>query len=121
MNLTIKRFWFTDKSTIGCLYIDDIFELYTLEDVVREVKIQDETAIPEGRYKVIINWSNRFKRVLPLLLNVPNFEGIRIHTGNLPKDTSGCILVGKERGIDCLSSSRMAFNEFFPKLQKALK
>jgi hypothetical protein len=121
MNLTLKRFWFTDKSTIGVLYIDNIHESYTLEDVVREEKIQDETAIPEGKYKVIISYSQRFKRVLPELLNVPNFTGIRIHTGNLPKDTSGCILVGRERGIDCLASSQIAFNAFFPKLQKGLK
>ena len=96
MNLTLKRFWFTDKSTIGCLYIDDIFECFTLEDVVREVKIQNETAIPEGKYQVIINWSPHFKKVLPRLVNVPNFEGVLIHTGNFPKDTGGCILVGRE-------------------------
>lgn len=121
MNLLLKRFWLTNKSTIGCLYIDNIFELYTLEDVVREIKIPGETAIPEGRYNVRISYSNRFKRVLPELLDVPDFTGIRIHTGNLPQDTSGCILVGRERGIDCLSSSRIAFNEFFPKLQKGLR
>jgi hypothetical protein len=121
MNLILKRFWFTNLSTIGCLYIDDVFELYTLEDVVREEKIYGETTIPEGRYQVRISYSQRFKRVLPELLEVPNFTGIRIHTGNFPKDTEGCILVGRERGIDCLASSRIAFNEFFPKLQKALK
>lgn len=72
----------------------------TMEDVVRllrskEDKINNETAIPDGKYEVVMSYSNRFKRVLPLLLNVPYFTGVRIHRGNTDKDTEGCILVGK--------------------------
>jgi hypothetical protein len=98
MQITIKRLHKTDTSTIGELLIDGIFECYTLEDVERDVKIKGETAIPKGAYKVIINESTRFKRLLPLLLNVPNFEGVRIHSGNTNHDTEGCILVGQTRG-----------------------
>lgn len=68
-----------------------------MEDTVREKKIAGKTAIPEGTYQVIVNRSPKFKRDLPLLLDVPNFEGIRIHRGNTVKDTSGCILVGENK------------------------
>jgi hypothetical protein len=68
-----------------------------LEDTVREKKIMHKTAIPEGTYEVIVNRSPKFKRDLPRLLNVPNFEGILIHRGNTPNDTSGCILVGENK------------------------
>jgi len=74
MKLEVKRKIFTDKSTIGELYIDGVFECYTLEDTVRQgPKVFGKTAIPTGTYKVIVNMSNRFKRLLPLLVNVPEF------------------------------------------------
>ena len=82
MHLVLKRQPSTSKSTSGALSIDGKFECFTLEDVVRAKKSAGQTAIPAGTYKVIINQSNRFKRLLPLLLNVPGFEGVRIHTGN---------------------------------------
>ena len=108
--------------TIGKLYIDDIFECFTLEDIIRDVKIKGETAIPYGKYKVIINQSIRFKRALPLLLNVPNFEGIRIHTGNKTADTEGCILVGTMRTKDgMVLNSKIAFDKLFPKMVLAAK
>jgi len=119
MNITVKRLHRTKNSTIGELFIDGKFECYTLEDVEREVKIKSETAIAKGKYKVIINQSNRFKRLLPLLLNVPNFEGVRIHSGNSNHNTEGCILVGKTRSIDYIGSSRVAFNSLFKKMQLA--
>lgn len=109
------------RSTIGKLYINNIFECYTLEDVERKEKIKNETAIPKGTYTVIITKSNRFKRDLPLLLNVLNFEGIRIHSGNTNHDTEGCILVGKTRGVDIVNKSKIAFNSLFSKLQIAYK
>ena len=59
----------------------------------------NETAIPEGVYEVIVNVSAKFKRKLPLLLDVPYFTGIRIHRGNTDKDTSGCILVGENKQL----------------------
>jgi len=98
MKIEVKRIHRTEKSTIGEMYVDGVFQCYTLEDKEREVKIKSETAIPKGTYDVIINMSNRFKKEMPLLLKVPNFEGVRIHSGNTNHDTEGCILVGKTRG-----------------------
>lgn len=120
MKLEIKRLHKTDNSTIGELTIDGKFECYTLEDKEREfVKIKGETAIPKGTYKVIINQSNRFKRLLPLLIDVPNFEGVRIHAGNSNHDTEGCILVGQNRSVDYITKSRKAFESLFKKMQGA--
>jgi hypothetical protein len=119
MKLLLKRLHKTENSTIGELYIDGKFECYTLEDKEREVKIKCETAIPKGEYKVIINQSNRLKRLLPLLLNVPNFEGVRIHAGNTNHDTEGCVLVGTTRSKDFIGNSRLAFERLFKKMQLA--
>jgi len=119
MKIQIKRLHKTNKSTIGELTIDGKFECYTLEDIERDVKIKAETAIPKGTYKVIINQSNRFKRLMPLLLNVPNFEGVRIHAGNTNHDTEGCILVGRTRGVDFIGQSRKAYDSLFKKMQEA--
>lgn len=119
MRIEVKRLHKTDNSTIGELTIDGKFECYTLEDKERDVKIKGETAIPKGTYKVIINQSNRFKRLLPLLIDVPNFEGIRIHAGNSNHDTEGCILVGTNRSVDYITKSRKAFDSLFKKMQAA--
>lgn len=119
MKLLLKRITKTNNSTIGELYINGVFQCYTLEDKEREVKIKNETAITKGTYKVIINRSNRFKIDLPLLLNVPNFEGVRIHTGNSNHDTEGCILVGQTRSTDFIGNSRKAFKNLFDKMKLA--
>jgi len=119
MLIVIKRLYKGEKSIIGEMTVDGVFECFTLEDVERPVKIKGETAIPKGTYKVIINQSNRFKRQLPLLLNVPGFEGVRIHSGNTNHDTEGCILVGETRHKEFIGKSRKAFNKLFKKMQKA--
>jgi len=119
MKIEVKRLHRTDNSTIGELTIDGKFECYTLEDKERDVKIKGETAIPKGTYKVIINQSNRFKKLLPLLIAVPNFEGVRIHPGNSNHDTEGCILVGINRSVDYITKSRKAFDSLFKKMQGA--
>lgn len=108
LKLTLVRWPSTAKSTSGLLYVDGKFFCYTLEDTEREVKIMHETCIPKGVYMVILSMSNRFKKILPLLLDVPNFEGIRIHAGNTDKDTSGCILVGLTRTTDFIGKSMEA-------------
>lgn len=120
MELLLKRKWFTDKSTIGELSVNGAFECYTLEDKVRTVKIAGRTAIPAGRYEVAVNFSNRFQKLMPLLLNVPNFEGIRIHSGNTQDDTDGCILVGKTRDTDFVGNSRSTFAALFAKIRAAV-
>jgi hypothetical protein len=123
MLIEVKRFEFKDTYTVGKMYIDNIYECYTLEDVVRKgAKVNGQTAIPTGTYNLIINHSNRFNRDLPLLENVPNFTGVRIHAGNTSANTEGCILVGTTwSGKDFIGNSRVAFNKLFEKLKKAKK
>ena len=117
MQLQLVRKIFTDKSTIGELTVNGVFECFTLEDKVRPVKIKGETAIPAGTYEIAVTFSNKFQKFLPLLMNVPNFDGIRIHTGNTPEDTLGCILVGQGKSVDSISNSRLAFAPLFEKIQ----
>lgn len=121
MKLRLQREIFTEKSTIGELFVDDKFECYTLEDRVRPVKVPKKTAIPMGTYRVEVNRSRRFKRLMPLLIDVPNFQGIRIHSGNTAEDTEGCILVGQVKGENRISKSRLAFEALFKKIYDAWK
>jgi len=119
MNLKLIRKEFTEDSTIGELYVNGTFECYTLEDKVRESKVYARTAIPTGTYKITITYSPRFKRYLPLLHDVPNFSGVRIHTGNHADNTEGCLLVGTAKGKDWISNSKVAFNKLYPQLVHA--
>lgn len=121
MKMLVVRDQCGAECTVGQMFVDGEFECFTMEDVVRPdgVKVYGQTAIPAGTYDVIVNWSNRFKRELPLLLNVPGFEGVRIHTGNTAADTEGCILVGKERNARAVTDSRKAFIPLFDKIQAA--
>ena len=128
MLLEVKREPSANDCTLGSLYVDGEFECFTLEDVVREVpelavekwKIPGETAIPSGTYPVRVTMSSRFQKVLPLLLNVPGFDGVRIHSGNVAADTEGCILVGQRRTPTGLLASRAAFNALFAKIKAAI-
>lgn len=119
MNLLVKRQVFAKDSTIGEMYIDGKLFGYTLEDVVRDKKIPGETAIPTGTYKVVIDYSNHFKRDLPHVLDVPEFEGIRIHPGNSDKDTEGCILVGDSYKADWITNSRVTFDKLFQLMKQS--
>lgn len=91
---TIGGLWFVQSEKRIC---------YTLEDVVRPfgaLKVLGETAIPAGRYRVDLTWSDRFGWLVPEILGVPDFSGIRFHGGERPADTKGCPLVGMVRDID---------------------
>ncbi len=133
MEILLQRDTFTDKSTIGKLYIDGRFECYVLEDKDRGLKsdmplseinskkVYGETAIPYGKYEIKVTMSNRFKKDLPILLNVPGYEGIRIHTGNTDADTHGCLLPCSAVTKDVGTGSTAAFNTLFEKIKTALK
>lgn len=118
MKLTVKRFEFNPNFTVGKLYIDDVYQCFTLEDVVRKgPKVDGKTAIPAGTYTVIVDHSSRFDRDMPHILDVPGFTGVRIHSGNTSADTEGCILVGNTwTGGDFVGNSKLAFNALFKKI-----
>lgn len=113
MKLTLKRNFKGPDYTIGKLYIDGHYFCDTLEDTVRPSgeKIKGKTAIPAGDYKVIKSYSPRFKKILPEILDVPSFSGVRIHAGNTAKDTDGCLLLGlnKTKGAVLDSQTTMAY------------
>ena len=123
MKLTLKRLRPDAACTIGRLFVDGTPFCFTLEDYMRppgSPKVPGQTAIPAGTYGVIVTHSPHFDRDLPLLVNVPGFEGVRIHPGNVASDTEGCILVGMDKGADSIGRSRLAFDALFPKIVAAL-
>lgn len=131
MNLVLRRRPSNDACTIGELYDDDgSFVCYVLEDPVREQeglpvsawKIPGKTAIPQGRRRVTITYSKRFQRPLPLVNMVPGFEGIRIHPGNGPDDTEGCLLPGMSVKPDDsgVLESRTAFKKLYDMIDAEL-
>ena len=133
MEILLQRVAKKDKYTIGKLYINDQYFCDTLEDTDRGLtqsmteqqigskKVYGETAIPTGTYRIIISYSNKFKKQMPLLLNVPGFAGIRIHSGNTEKDSLGCILVGKNKAVGKVLESRDTYSKLFSILQEANK
>ena len=120
MNLKLVRTNYTQRSTVGELYVEDSPQCFTLE-----LPRGDGThgyCIYPGAYAVLIDFSERFQRAMPRLVNVPNREGILIHWGNVPADTEGCILVGNQHELinpDFIGDSRAAFNALFIKLASA--
>jgi hypothetical protein len=139
MEIVSKRTWFTEKSTISEVSIDGKHECFILEDKdrglddsmtleeINKLKKFGITAIPYGRYKVIVTKSERFSKAaghdvyLPLLLKVKGFEGVRFHSGNKPEDTEGCQLPGTTRAVDFVGNSRTAFIQLNDKINQALK
>lgn len=128
MEIKLIRESFGDTFTEGKLFIDDAFECYTVEDTDRKMeedltrKIKGKTAIPRGRYEVILSMSNRFKKVLPEILNVPGFAGIRVHSGNSSVDTEGCIILGSvndKLDDDWVGGSKIALTQLMAKLKTA--
>lgn len=110
MIIEVKR-TYHKEFTSGELFVNGLFNLYTLED---------SKCIPEGTYDLVINRSSRFNKQMPLITNVPGFSGVRIHSGNNVKDTQGCLLVGYiiDTNIGILAQSRMAYDALFSRLLK---
>lgn len=121
MILLLERQKSMENCTIGELFVDGKFQCHTLEDVVRDFKIKGQTAIPAGVYEVLITYSPRFKRFLPEVLNVPNYDGIRIHPGNTAVDTEGCILPGTWEGGGRVNNSGYAFAGLVLELNRAVQ
>lgn len=119
--LSLVRKWRFDDCTIGVMHIDGVKECFTLEDAVRPpgIKIMKRTAIPPGKYPVRVTWSPRFRRYLPILDNVPDFLGVRLHAGNLPSQTDGCILVGRKLGNRRILESALALERLYKRIVKA--
>jgi len=130
MILKLIRKYKNNNCTIGELFVDDKKLCDTLEDVdrgltsdmtldqINKIKINTKTAIPTGTYQIIINMSQKFKRLMPELLNVTGFEGIRIHAGNTDTDTEGCILLGEYVGGNSIVKSQIAVGLFMSILQQ---
>jgi len=124
MYLQLVRESFTNNSTEGKLFVNGEFECYTLEDKDRFLeegneKVYGESAIPRGKYTITLTHSNRFNKLLPLLHNVEGFTGVRMHSGNKPEDTEGCILVGSVNSSetdDWIGSSKVAMRGLMGKL-----
>jgi hypothetical protein len=130
MNLTLIRRSFNRHETIGELLIDGEFFCYTLEDrdrgldqsqptdVIHQIKVQNHTAIPTGVYPVKMTYSPRFRTMLPELLGVKGFRGIRVHSGNHHLHTEGCILLGMTRDAHNVLNSRKAMGLFMSKFNE---
>lgn len=121
MRLVLERLQLDQDVTIGSMAVDGNWLCWTCEDPVRPpgVKVAGRTAIPAGRYRVVLSLSPRLGIVTPEVLNVPAFTGIRIHIGNDAGDTEGCILVGLDRLAKSVGRSRKAFAEVMARLQAA--
>ena len=133
MRLELKRKALLPEYAIGDLFVNGKLFCNTLEDTVRDLnkdgdlndagegKVYGQTAIPYGTYEVVITYSNRFKKQLPLLENVKGFEGIRIHPGNTKEDTHGCILVGVNSKKGMVTESKKTFDKLFALLRDAVE
>jgi hypothetical protein len=124
MELNLNRFWFTEESTIGTVMVNGHFECFSLEDEDRKLedggeKIPKETAIPRGRYKIVVDKSGKFNRLLPRLLDVPLFSDIRIHSGNKAIDTEGCVTVGQSAEANYVGYSKLALDALMIKIMCA--
>ena len=120
MELKVERIYLGEQYTIGHLYINGVYFCDTLEDKVRVLnsekdKIKKETAIPTGRYRVILSYSKHFQCIMPELLDV----GIRIHWGNTKEHTEGCILVGFNKAKGKVLQSKATYKKLFAILKKA--
>lgn len=126
MEIQVNRIARKDGYTIGRMSLNGVYFCDTLEDTDRSLnaamsldeilskKRKGITAIPTGKYDVILTFSPRFKRVLPLLLSVKGYEGVRVHAGNTNKDTEGCLLVGENKEKGKVLNSRATLEKLMP-------
>ncbi|MBO4483269.1 MAG: hypothetical protein J5735_05570 [Prevotella sp.] len=147
MKIRLKRMYYKDTYTIGALQVQSednpnvmVYFCDTLEprwrDLTKEKKVAGKTAIPSGTYKIELRYSKKFEKMMPYLCDVPFFEGIMIHIGNVPSDTRGCILVGKAvrprkpeeenptgeaTVIGRLTDSRITFNRLYELIREAVR
>ena len=130
MEIILTRIAKRKTYTIGRLAIkrevieEEDYFCDTLEPTWRDYKngghkIKGRSAIPEGRYAVVISWSPKMQQWLPILLGVPMFSGIRIHAGNCSEDTEGCILVGKNKIVGKVVDSRIWLHRLKQKIVEA--
>ena len=138
MKLDVVRTQFGKDATNGMLFVDGVFECFTLEDEVRDIKVMSETAIPLGEYEIKFRniggfdtkykarYGSTFHKGMLELQDVPNFKYILIHTGNSDQHTAGCLLIGEtqqdlDKGKDgFVGGSGDAYKKFYPKVRDAL-
>ena len=132
MELKLERKYRSNNYCIDKLYINGKYFSDALEDPdrgltdtmsleeIQKVKIKGNTCIPYGTYNVTITYSPRFKKNLPLINNVKGFDGIRIHSGNTPQDTEGCLLLGLNKVKGRVVDSKVTVNKFIDIVQEAL-
>jgi hypothetical protein len=125
MELTANRHTKTKNSTIGDFLLNGVFFSYCLEptdrglssdmslEQISAIKVQNKTAIPTGRYQVVKYYSPKHEAFVPLLLHVPGYAGVEIHAGNYPKDTDGCLLLGKTKDVDFVGNSQVTITRFY--------
>lgn len=118
--LLLNRSIFTDKSTIGDMFIDGVWRCFSLEPTIRK---QDgvKLAMPQGKYELVMYDSPHFKKRVPLLLKVPGHDSIEIHPGNCPADTHDCILPGLGKDVDWVSDSEKAWEALVARIEEKLK
>lgn len=133
MQLDLHRKWLKKGYSIGILSIDGKRFCESVEDedrglkqtdsleTIKAKKVKGKTAIPVGTYEIKITYSPRFKKNLPLLLNVPGFDGIRIHSGNTADDTEGCLIYGKNTEVGKVTNSRFWTNQVIDAIALALQ
>ena len=133
MKLVLHRKYCKPGYSIGLLYINGKFICNTLEDTDRglksgmseaaiaAVKVKGKTAIPTGVYSVLITYSPRFKKAMPILSNVRGFSGIRIHSGNSAEDTEGCILCGMNTEVGKITNSRFWTEKVYEYIRQGIK